>query len=197
VLGLFLAACSRRPETAPVPRPAPSTAPAPRPSTPRIPAPLSDEDLVYLRRRGLIVPVVGVYPSQLHDSFAEGRDSGERRHNAIDILVPRGTPIVSADDGRVARLSSNSLGGITVYATDPGQRFVYYYAHLEAYQPGLAEGMPLAKGQVIGYVGTTGNAPANTPHLHFQVMRAGEGRRWWDGVPVNPRPFFVMGGNER
>jgi murein DD-endopeptidase MepM/ murein hydrolase activator NlpD len=115
----------------------------------------------------------------------------------VDILAPRGTPVLAADDGRVARLGSNALGGITVYAVDSGGRFVYYYAHLDRYRAGLAEGTPLAKGEVIGYVGTTGNAPPNTPHLHFQVMRMGDGRRWWAGPPVDPRPYFVTGGIER
>jgi murein DD-endopeptidase MepM/ murein hydrolase activator NlpD len=182
-----LAACSRGPAPRPAPTPAPAVA---------SPTPLAGEDAARLRARGLAVPVVGVYPDQIPDTFNAGR-SGGRTHNAVDILAPRGTPVLSADDGRVARLGSNALGGITVYAVDPDRRFVYYYAHLDRYRAGLAEGMPLAKGEVIGYVGTTGNAPPGTPHLHFQVMRVGDGRRWWAGTPVDPRPYFVTGGIER
>jgi murein DD-endopeptidase MepM/ murein hydrolase activator NlpD len=184
-----LGACSRGPR--------PSAAPAPRPAhLPGAAAHLPGEDAVRLRARGLAVPVLGVYPDQIPDSYNAGR-SGGRTHNAVDILAPRGTPVLSADDGQVARLSRNALGGITVYAFDPGRRFVYYYAHLDRYRAGLAEGMRLAKGEVIGYVGTTGNAPPGTPHLHFQVMRVGEGRQWWAGSPLDPRPYFVTGGIER
>ena len=158
-------------------------------------APTSD-DVARLRGRGLAVPVLGIYPDQLRDSFNERR-SGARVHRAVDIFAPRGTPVLAADDGRVARLSRNALGGLTVYAVDDAERFVYYYAHLDRYRAGLAPGMRLAKGDVIGYVGTTGNAPRDAPHLHFQVMRAGAARRWWEGVPLDPRPYFVTGGIER
>jgi murein DD-endopeptidase MepM/ murein hydrolase activator NlpD len=154
------------------------------------------DDFARLRARGLAVPVLGVYPDQLHDSFNERR-SGARVHRALDILAPRGTPVLSADDGRVARIGRNALGGLTLYEVDASGRFVYYYAHLDRYRPGLAEGMRLAKGDVIGYVGTTGNAPADVPHLHFQVMRIGAARRWWDGVPLDARPYFATGGIER
>jgi len=191
---VLAAGCVRRPASpaAPAPRSAPgvrsgaaAAAPAPTP-----------EEADWLRARGLAVPVLGVYPDQLRDSFDEPR-SGARVHRAIDIFAPRGTPVLAADDGRVVRVSRNALGGLTVYAVDDSDRFVYYYAHLDRYRPGLAPGMRLAKGDVIGYVGTTGNAPPNAPHLHFQVMRAGAARRWWDGVPLDPRPYFVTGGIER
>jgi murein DD-endopeptidase MepM/ murein hydrolase activator NlpD len=109
-------------------------------------------------------------------------------------MAPRGTPVLAADDGRVYKLRSNSAGGITIYALDPEARFIYYYAHLDRYRDGLTEGAPLAKGEVIGYVGTTGNAPKHTPHLHFQVMRLTSERRYWDGVPVNPKSFFAVDG---
>jgi murein DD-endopeptidase MepM/ murein hydrolase activator NlpD len=141
----------------------------------------------------LMVPVAGVRPEQVHDSFTEGR-SGGRVHHAVDILAPRGTPVLAADDGRVLRMRRNTLGGITIYAVDPDDRYVYYYAHLERYAPALAEGAVVAKGQVIGYVGTTGDAPANTPHLHFQIMRRPNAVRWWDGDPVDPTPYLALPG---
>jgi murein DD-endopeptidase MepM/ murein hydrolase activator NlpD len=194
---LATTACVRRPSPAPTPTlvPTPGFAPGTRPARAAGAAPASD-DLARLRARGLAVPVLGVYPDQLRDSFDEPR-SGARVHHAIDIFAPRGTPVLSADDGRVARVSRNALGGLTVYVVDDSERFVYYYAHLDRYRAGLAKGMRLAKGDVIGYVGTTGNAPASAPHLHFQAMRVGTARRWWEGVPLDPRPYFITGGIER
>lgn len=147
----------------------------------------------YLSLRGLIVPVAGVDPGALRDSYTAGRDGGARRHNAIDIMAPRGTPVVSADSGRVLRMSRSALGGITIYATDPAERLVYYYAHLDGYHERLAEGMVVARGDTLGYVGSTGNASASAPHLHFQVMRMPEnGRSYWNGEPVNPFPVLVQ-----
>lgn len=187
---------------APVLTPLPPAAPVPVAGPPgTAPTPgggamaVSAADLEYLQERRLMVPVLGVSPERVADTFAEPRDGG-RVHRAVDILAPRGTPVLAADSGRVHRLRRNSLGGITIYATDPSGRFVYYYAHLDRYRAGLAEGDSVAKGEVLGYVGTTGNAPANAPHLHFQVMRIGEVRRWWDGIPVDPRPYFALSGTE-
>jgi murein DD-endopeptidase MepM/ murein hydrolase activator NlpD len=150
---------------------------------------VSASDLAYLRARRLIIPVAGVPADRVADSYDAPR--GSRRHNALDILAPRGTPVLSADDGRVLRLRRNPAGGITVYAVDPAARLVYYYAHLDHYRARLAEGMPLAKGDTIGYVGTTGNAPPDTPHLHFQVMLMGPDGKYWAGTPLDPRPFFA------
>ena len=166
--------------------------PAPPPATGLAPA----TEHEYLRARWLMVPVVGVRAGDVPDTFRAKR-SGNRQHNATDIMAPRGTAVVAADEGRVIRLARNDAGGIVIYATDPHERIVYYYAHLERYHEGLAEGMKLAKGQVIGYVGTTGNAPANTPHLHFQAMRARDVRRWWEGDPLDIRPYLVEEGQRR
>jgi murein DD-endopeptidase MepM/ murein hydrolase activator NlpD len=105
-------------------------------------------------------------------------------------MAPRGTPVLSADDGRIWRLRVGGIGGITVYATDPAQRFVYYYAHLDRYHPGLVEGAAIARGDTLGYVGNTGNAAATAPHLHFQVSALGDDRRYWGGTPVDPLPFL-------
>ena len=168
--------------------------PSARPGAPGVPvvaslpAPPSEEDADHLRDRRLRVPVAGVRVDDVRDSFADGR--GERIHLAVDILAPRGTPVLSADDGRIWKLRSNALGGITIYTTDPEQRFVYYYAHLDRYRDGLLEGMPVLRGDTLGFVGTTGNAPPDVPHLHFQVARLGADRRWWTGTPIDPLPFL-------
>lgn len=133
----------------------------------------------------LFFPVPGVDSTRLDDSFDAPREGG-RRHNAIDIMAPRGAPVLSVQDGRILRLATNANGGITVYATDPRDQFVYYYAHLDRYHPSVYAGRPLLRGDTLGYVGTTGNAPRDTPHLHFQVMRMPADRRFWNGEPVNP-----------
>ena len=150
-----------------------------------------EADVEYLRAHRLQVPVSGIRPEQLEDSFDTPRD-GTRRHRAIDILAPRGTPVLAADDGRVLRVSWNSAGGNTVYATDVEGRIVYYYAHLDHYRESLAAGMPLAKGDTIGFVGTTGNAPKDIPHLHFQIMRMPHDGKYWNGEPINP--FGILRG---
>ena len=188
LLLLALGACVRNPAPKVVPMPAAVVVPA-APSVPA--APMTAAEL--LRSRELMVPVAGVRPDQLRDTFNEAR-SGGRTHRALDILAPRGTPVIAADDGVVYRVRHNALGGLTVYALDATAQLVYYYAHLDHYAAGLAEGMPLAKGDVIGYVGTTGNAPRDTPHLHFQVMRLEEVKRYWDGPPLDSRLFFVLDG---
>ena len=196
-LALLVGACARPSYTtsaasAPEPRGASATPTA----TPRevvgTTGPMSGSGTVnYILGRGLIVPVAGVAVSQLQDSFDEGRDEG-RVHRALDILAPRGTPVLSADDGRILRVRPNALGGNTVYATDPAGRVVYYYAHLDAYQPGLTEGQTIARGDVLGIVGTTGNAPKDTPHLHFQVMSMPADGKYWDGEAINPFPLFLL-----
>ena len=140
-----------------------------------------------------MVPVAGVQLAQLHDTFNEKRGGG-RTHRALDILAPRGTPVLAADEGVVLSVRSNKLGGRTVYMLDPARRLVYYYAHLDRWADGLAEGQTLAKGDVIGYVGTTGNAPRDTPHLHFQVMRLDDPKRYWDGLPLDARLFVAHDG---
>ncbi|MBI2408703.1 MAG: M23 family metallopeptidase [Gemmatimonadetes bacterium] len=159
---------------------------------PEAPLALSDEE--YLRVRELMVPVDGVPPEKVPDTYWQARDGGARTHQAVDILAKRGTPVLSADSGTIVRLTKSSLGGITIYAIDPDRRFVFYYAHLEGYAAGLYEGKPVAQGEVIGYVGTTGNAPKNTPHLHFQVMRYVDARTYWNGPPLDPRPFLTQPG---
>jgi murein DD-endopeptidase MepM/ murein hydrolase activator NlpD len=149
----------------------------------------AEADVAYVRSRRLMLPVAGIRTDQLSDSFDAARD-GSRRHHAIDILAPRGTPVLAADDGRVLRVSWNSAGGNTVYATDGDSRIVYYYAHLDHYHEPLEVGMHLAKGDTIGFVGTTGNAPKDIPHLHFQIMRMPHDGKYWDGDPIDPFPIL-------
>ncbi len=154
------------------------------------------DDVQYLRKRRLIVPVAGVQPEALHDDFYAAR-SGGRRHSAIDILAPYGTPVIAADYGFIVRLSRNRAGGTVIYATDPEERVVYYYAHLAGYHDGISDGKQIAKGDTIGYVGTSGNAPANTPHLHFQITRMRPGGRYWSGEPLNPFPLLRHAADEK
>jgi murein DD-endopeptidase MepM/ murein hydrolase activator NlpD len=154
-------------------------------------------DAEFFEQHPLMVPVEGVSPRELRDSFNDARDGG-RTHRATDILAPRGTPVVAAIDGEVVRLRQNSAGGITAYLTDNERRYVYYYAHLDHYSDRITEGLRVQQGFVIGYVGTSGNAPPDTPHLHFQAMRLNPGQRdWWNGIPVDVRPFISKTGRAR
>lgn len=165
----------------------PARAPAPSPR-------LSDTD--YMRALHMMVPVAGARPEKLQDSFTGRRgDDGEREHRAIDILAPKGTPVLAAVDGEILRVSSNTLGGKTIYATDLNHRLVFYYAHLDRYAERARVGARVRQGMVIGYVGTTGNAPKNVPHLHFQVMRMTNVRDWWDGPPIDPFGYFARAGS--
>ncbi len=193
LLALGSAGCARQlnvPRTASAPAPAPRVVLAGAPTLGT--AAVSGAEAVnYLLSRGLEIPVAGVTARRLQDTFDEGRSSG-RVHRALDILAPRGTPVIAADSGRILRVKFNSLGGNTIYATDPLGLVVYYYAHLDAYRRGLAEGALVARGDTLGFVGTTGNAPKDTPHLHFQVMRMPPGGKYWDGEPINPYPLFLL-----
>lgn len=157
-------------------------------------APSDAPDATYFDVNPLMVPVVGVAPGKIPDSFNEPRDGG-RTHRATDILVPQGTPVLAAESGTVLRISQNTLGGNTIYMTDDGGRFIYYYAHLLRYADGLAAGAHVSQGDVIAYVGMTGNAPV--PHLHFQVMRREARRDYWNGTAVDVRPFFTLIGRAR
>jgi murein DD-endopeptidase MepM/ murein hydrolase activator NlpD len=143
-----------------------------------------------LRARRLAVPVQGVAPESLIDSFGEPRGAGTRLHRAVDIMAPRGTPVRAVEGGTVARLDSSAAGGISVYQFDPDGRYCYYYAHLDAYAPGLKEGAKVERGELLGYVGATGNAPRATPHLHFAIYRLSDAKQWWAGTALNPYPVF-------
>ncbi|MDB4913478.1 MAG: endopeptidase [Gemmatimonadetes bacterium] len=194
LLALVVTACNRQLYSAPAPVSAPApTAPSSRPRIePLPPEAAANFDVVsYIIGRSMLLPVAGATVAQLHDTFDEGRDT-ERVHRALDIMAPRGTPVLSTDAGRILRVGSNPLGGNIIYASDPLGRVVYYYAHLDAYQPGLAQGAAVARGDTLGFVGTTGNAPREAPHLHFQVMRMPLDGKYWDGDPINPYPLFLL-----
>jgi len=161
-------------------------APSPAP-VPELPSGALSAELSQLAAT-LDVPVRGVTRAQLRDTYAEAR--GGHTHEALDIPAPRGTEVVSAADGVLRKLFNSKTGGIMVYAGDPTDRFVLLYGHLDHYAPGLREGMPLKRGQVIGFVGTTGNAPVNTPHLHFGILRGTPSKAWSRGTAVNPYPLL-------
>jgi murein DD-endopeptidase MepM/ murein hydrolase activator NlpD len=144
----------------------------------------SSNGLALLAARPLIVPVEGVGPHALLDTYDQGR--GNRSHEAIDIMAPRGTKVFAVDDGTLVKLFQSVPGGLTAYHFDPQGQLAYYYAHLDRYAPGLKEGMALRRGDLIGYVGSTGNASPEAPHLHFAVFRLGPERQWWKGTPINP-----------
>jgi len=139
---------------------------------------------------GLLIPVAGVAPADLVDTFTQARGEG-RVHDAIDIMAPRGTPVVAVNDGRVVKLFTSKPGGLTVYQFDPQQQVVYYYAHLDGYAPGLAEGQLLHRGDPLGFVGSTGNASADAPHLHFEIQLLGPEKQWWHATSINPYGRFV------
>jgi murein DD-endopeptidase MepM/ murein hydrolase activator NlpD len=146
----------------------------------------NDDVVRLLERRRLEMPVQGMSRNQLRDSFDEGRAGGLRKHEALDIMAVRGAPVRSVEDGRIAKLFRSVAGGLTIYVFDPTEMFAYYYAHLDRYADGLREGQQVGRGEVIGYVGSTGNASEDAPHLHFAIFQLGADRRWWQGTPINP-----------
>lgn len=153
-------------------------------------------DAEYLRWRELMVPVQGFSRRQLRDTYSAPR-SGGRAHLALDVMARKGTRVLSADDGTVLRVTENALGGKVVYVVDPHGRFVHYYAHLDKWVYPLREGQSVKRGELLGSVGTTGNAPKDAPHLHYQLMRITDPKRPWEGPPVNPLPYLTKKGDER
>ena len=144
-----------------------------------------------LRRRDLRLPIDDADVDAMKGDFEERRGSaGGRRHEAVDILAPRNTPVHAAEGGTIAKLFLSKAGGTTIYQFDPTGRYCYYYAHLERYADGLREGQHISRGEVIGYVGTSGNAPPGTPHLHFAVFELEADRQWWKGRAVDPYAMF-------
>ncbi|HEX8696355.1 MAG TPA: M23 family metallopeptidase [Longimicrobium sp.] len=141
------------------------------------------------RRLGLLVPVLGITPDRLRNTYDDSR-SGGRRHDAIDIHAPRGTPVVATTDGTIIKLHSGARGGLSLYQMDDDGRTRYYYAHLDHYAPGVAEGVRVRRGQVIGYVGDTGNAQPGDYHLHFSIAVLRDRSRWWSGENLNP--FYIL-----
>jgi murein DD-endopeptidase MepM/ murein hydrolase activator NlpD len=179
--------------------PVPTSAPAPQvPATtattatpampPQVPAPVAAP-----APGSLMIPVAGVTAGQLQDTFDDNRGGGERAHEALDIMAPRGTPVLAAGDGTVEKLFTSVRGGLTIYEFDPDATHAYYYAHLDRYAAGLAEGKRLKRGDLIGYVGSTGNASEDAPHLHFAIFVLGPEKRWWQGTAIDPYP--LLGGH--
>jgi len=142
--------------------------------------------IAVLRHHDLQVPIDHADVDDWKGHFAQQRGGGTRGHEAVDILAPRHTPVHAVEDGTIAKLFNSRAGGITIYQFDPDGEFCYYYAHLQRYAEGLADGKKVSKGEVIGYVGTTGNAPPNTPHLHFAIFQLTDAKRWWEGKPIDP-----------
>nr|WP_254447508.1 M23 family metallopeptidase [Sphingomonas sp. ID1715] len=168
VVGLMLRFGGRAEQ---VPEPAPATAEAPG--------------------GDLVLPVAGVQPAQLTDTWGQAREGGAREHHAIDIMAPRGTPVVAAAPGRIEKIFESKPGGHTLYVRSADGRTVYYYAHLDAYREGLGEGQRVRPGDLIGTVGSSGNASPEGPHLHFEVKRMASGEGWWQGRNVNPYPLLA------
>ena len=164
-------------ETPPVP-PSPAASPAALPAT--------STDVT----GSLLIPVQGIAAAALHDTFNDARSQG-RRHDAIDIMAPAGTPVLAVADGRIEKLFLSERGGITLYQFNPERTRAYYYAHLQRYADGIAEGQVLRRGQVLGYVGATGNADPSAPHLHFAVFALTPEKQWWTGTALNPYPMLT------
>ena len=161
----------------------PVAAPSP-PLPPPIPE-IGIDPMADLRKRNLRLPVSGVNAQSLTRSFADKRGA-ERLHEAIDILAPRHTPVLAVEDGVLVKFFHSKAGGNTIYQFDPASRYAYYYAHLDRYAAGVKEGDRVKKGQIIGHVGTSGNAPPKTPHLHFAIFKLTEQKQWWKGAPIDP-----------
>lgn len=140
----------------------------------------------------VVIPVAGVQKKDLRNTYLQAR--GSRIHHAIDILAPRGTPVLATVDGVVMKIFESKQGGHTVYLSDPRKEWVHYYAHLDRYAPGLREGMQVRQGQLIGYVGISGNAPPDTPHLHFSIEKLSPTKEWWKTTPTDPFPILVQRG---
>ena len=184
-------------EAVPAPAPvAPSTKPPSAQARPpekaaSAPEASAGDGASVLASRRPMIPVEGIAPQALMDNYEQGR--GLRKHEAIDIMAARGTRVYAVDDGTLVKLFRSVPGGITAYQFDPQRRLAYYYAHLDRYADGLKEGAVLKRGDLIGYVGSTGNAAADAPHLHFAVFLLGPDRRWWQGEPINPYPALRNG----
>ncbi len=167
------------------------------PAVPALPAPparpgppaLAAIAIAELRSRDLRLPIDGADVERWKGSFEETHNG--HRHEAVDILAPRDTPIHAVSDGRIAKLFVSKAGGLTVYEMDPSERYIYYYAHLDRYAEGLREGDTVTRGQIVGYVGTSGNASPDRPHLHFTIFRVNDPKRWWEGTAIDPYEVYT------
>jgi len=176
--------------------PTPSPLPAASPEVPLEPglsstpaAPAQQPADSFVGQVNLVVPVLGVNPEQLLDTFEDARSEG-RSHDAIDIAAPAGTPVIAASEGEIVKLFQSEKGGTTIYQLSPDRKLVFYYAHLQRYAHGIHEGKYLRQGEVIGYVGDTGNAGAGNYHLHFSIATIADPKRHWDGTNINPYPLL-------
>lgn len=164
---------------------------APALAAPASPPLASGDPVEALHRKDLRLPIDNADVKAMKGQFGDARDGGARGHEAVDILAPRNTPVHAVEDGTIEKLFLSKQGGITIYQFDPAGRFCYYYAHLERYAEGLHEGQHVSRGDLIGFVGTSGNAPPNTPHLHFAVFELTPEKHWWQGTPLDPWPAFA------
>lgn len=175
------------PESLPEPLPQPVTLPRPPPG--ELPPAAGAPDADAMPRLSLIIPVEGITAVQLSDTFTDARGTG-RLHDAIDIMAPTGTPVRAVADGRIVKLFNSEAGGLTIYQFDGDETVAFYYAHLDRYAEGVAEGQEVKQGDLIGYVGYTGNASPEGPHLHFAIMVLGPEKNWWQGTAINPYPYL-------
>jgi murein DD-endopeptidase MepM/ murein hydrolase activator NlpD len=178
---------------APVPAepPANTLTPSTGPANEGVAPDAATADAGPLKDRKLALPIANVPVKDIHDTFNEAR-GGDRRHEATDIMTPKGTPVLAVDNGLVRKLFTSERGGLTIYQMDSSEKYIYYYAHLDRYAPGLREGLLVKKGDVIGYVGATGNADPNAPHLHFAIFELGPDKSWYSGLrPVNAYPLLT------
>ncbi len=199
-------------EVAPLPRTAVVVVPPSQPVPGELPvdpeaAPVADPSMTTaatatdpaaagpLHALSLIIPVEGIGAAQLSDTFTDARGAS-RVHDAIDIMAPTGTPVRAVADGRIVKLFNSKPGGLTIYQFDATDTLAYYYAHLDRYADGLAEGQVLKQGDLVGYVGFTGNANPAGPHLHFAIMVLGPEKKWWQGAAINPYPYLRAAGSQ-
>jgi len=175
VIGLVFLATPTRIDP-PTPSPAPSPSPIEQPAS-------------FVGQLHLIIPVAGVQPDQLLDTFDDARSEG-RVHDAIDIIAPANTPVLAASDGKILKLFQSDRGGTTIYQLSRDEKMIFYYAHLASYANNLSEGSFVRQGDVIAYVGDTGNAGAGNYHLHFSIALVADPKRYWEGTNINPYPML-------
>lgn len=176
--------------TPPPPPPVDSESASPATTGPPVASMVGEADIATLKLKNLLIPVQGVTINQLRDTFYDGRSEG-RQHQALDIMAAGGTPVLAVADGKVAKLFQSEKGGITLYQLDSSGLYYYYYAHLQSYAGGIVEGKELKRGEVIGYVGDTGNAGAGNFHLHFAVSKPTTPGKWSRGEAINPYPLLA------
>ncbi len=175
------------PEASPTKPPVPTLSPAAQAEA--LPPERLPSDASSSLPHDLLIPVSGLSPSSLVDNFNEVHNG--HRHEALDIMAARGTPVVAVDEGNVVKLFNSKQGGLTVYQFNNTRTWCFYYAHLDRYAQELKEGTLLRKGDILGYVGSSGNASTNAPHLHFTIFKLGPEKRWWHGTPVDPYPLLT------